>query len=149
MLQYHCFEALQVAQFQCFETQQCSIKSLECLMVASNMSDCCYADACTYYSKLTVNHGVEFEEAKKYRDDYIQDKMDAGQHVSSRNGFYMNKTIQNQGKTGSSFCFWPVVQHALLLPYALGLTAICIRSMACLQHPAIDGSQYVRTGLTK
>ena len=59
------------------------------------------ADARTYYSRLQINHGMEFEEAQQYRDDYIQDKRNAGLQVSDRNGFYMSSTIKDQGKTGS------------------------------------------------
>ena len=42
-----------------------------------------------------------FEEAQKYRDEYIQSKKDAGLQVSDRNGFYVSSTIKDQGKTGS------------------------------------------------
>lgn len=41
-----------------------------------------------------------FEEAQKYRDQYIQSKKDAGLQVSDRNGFYVSSTIKDQGKTG-------------------------------------------------
>ena len=58
------------------------------------------ADARTYYSRLQVNHGMDFEEAQKYRDEYIQGKKDAGLQVSDRNGFYISSTIKDQGKTG-------------------------------------------------
>lgn len=61
------------------------------------------ADARTYYSRLQVNHGMEFEEAQQYRDDYIQGKRDAGLQVSDRNGFYISSTIKDQGKTGSLY----------------------------------------------
>lgn len=64
------------------------------------------ADARTYYSRLQVNHGMDFAEAQKYRDEYIQGKKDAGLQVSDRNGFYISTTIKDQGKTGglSSGC---------------------------------------------
>ena len=62
------------------------------------------ADARTYYSRLQVNHGVEFNEAKQYRDDFIQGKRDAGQFVSDKSGFYISSTIKNQGQTGLSHC---------------------------------------------
>ena len=64
----------------------------------------CCADARTYYSRLQVNHGVEFSEAKQYRDDFIQSKKDAGQFVSDKRGFYISSTIKNQGQTGLSYC---------------------------------------------
>ena len=111
------------------------------------MPPCGCADARTYYSRLTVNHGVEFEEAKKYRDDYIQGKKDAGQHVSSRNGFYINKNIQNQGKTGLSLCFYPL--------YSIRICSRCINliAVACVAEmvpdiSAFDNSHYFRAGLT-
>ena len=66
------------------------------------MTNC--AEACTYYSRLQVNHDVEFSEAKQYRDDFIQSKKDAGQFVSDKSGFYISSTIKNQGQTGLSYC---------------------------------------------
>ena len=67
------------------------------------------ADARTYYSRLQVNHGMEFEEAQQYRDEYMQGRRDAGVQVSDRNGFYISKTIKDQGKTGglrTAYCVW-------------------------------------------
>ncbi len=67
-----------------------------------NNADDCYADARTYYSRLQANHGMDFAEAKQYRDNYIQDRKDRGVPVSNRNGMYISSSIKDQGKTGSS-----------------------------------------------
>lgn len=64
-------------------------------------ADCC-ADARTYYSRLQANHGMDFAEAKQYRDNYIQDRQDRGVPASNRNGMYISTTIKDQGKTGGS-----------------------------------------------
>ena len=72
------------------------------------------ADARTYYSRLQVNHGVEYDEAVKSRDDYIQSKKAAGLQVSDRNGFYISKTIKDQGKTGQHHCTYTLVRHDVL-----------------------------------
>lgn len=67
----------------------------------NNADDCC-ADARTYYSRLQANHGMDFAEAKQYRDNYIQDREDRGVPVNNRNGMYISSSIKDQGKTGSS-----------------------------------------------
>lgn len=70
--------------------------------VCSTSQDCsCCADARTYYSRLQVNHGMDFEEAKQYRDNYSQDRKDRGFAASDRNGMYLSSTIKDQGKTGT------------------------------------------------
>ena len=47
---------------------------------------------------------MDFEEAKQYRDSYIQDRKDAGVHLSDVHAsFYISSTIKDQGKTGRNF----------------------------------------------
>ena len=61
---------------------------------------------------------MEFEQAKQYRDNYIQDRKDAGSHVSDRNGLYISATIKDQGKTGKGFfhgCQHCIAQTAWIL----------------------------------
>ena len=62
------------------------------------------AEACTYYSRLQVNHDVELSEAKQYRDDLIQSNKEPPQMVQAKSGFYISSTIKNQGQTGLSYC---------------------------------------------
>lgn len=62
----------------------------------------CAADARTYYSRLKTVHGVSWEAAKQYRDDYLKEKVESGSHPDSlrKNGFYLSTTTKDQGQTG-------------------------------------------------
>ncbi|DBA83686.1 TPA: hypothetical protein ACH3X1_016793 [Trebouxia sp. C0004] len=61
------------------------------------------SDARTYYSRLQANHGMDFAEAKQYRDNYIQDRQDRGVPASNKNGMYISSSIKDQGKTGHTW----------------------------------------------
>ena len=47
-------------------------------------------------------HGVDWESAKQYRDEYIREKTERGVNPDSlrKNGFYLSTTTSNQGQTG-------------------------------------------------
>lgn len=70
-------------------------------------------DARTYYSRMQTVHGVSWDSATQYRDDYIKEKMERGATKDSlnRSGFYLSTTTQNQGQTGA-----PIVHVILWYP---------------------------------
>ena len=74
-----------------------SCRSTECVTVYAML-----ADARTYYSRMRTVHGVDWETAKQYRDDYVREKIESGVNLESlrKNGFYLSSTIGNQGQTG-------------------------------------------------
>lgn len=79
-----------------------ALPALRCVSWLFNKADDSCADARTYYSRLQANHGMDFAEAKEYRDNYFQDRQDRGVPANHRNGMYISSSIKDQGKTGIS-----------------------------------------------
>ena len=89
------------------------------------------ADARTYYSRLKTVHGVSWEAAKQYRDDYIKEKVESGSHPDSlrKNGFYLSTTTKDQGQTGK-----PLPENLLCSTHASNIECkmlIPISSTSC------------------